>query len=132
MRVLAELSPSWAGRPSVLHVMEGTVETVDDFFAGRDPEARVIADVDGSLRAALGVRRGGWRAMFGLGSWRAGIRTFLRGNLIGRREGADGWTLPLFLLVEDGEITWRHEGRHAGDHPDLSAIPRLLAHGPGA
>lgn len=111
--------------------MEGTTEVVDDFFAGRDPDARVVADADGSLRAALGVRRGGWRAMFGPGAWRAGIPAFLRGNLIGRRKGADGWTLPLFLLVEDGVVRWRHEGRHAGDHPDLAAIPRLVD-GPGA
>lgn len=131
MRVLSELHPSWAGRPSVLHVMEGAAETIDDFFAGRDPDVRVIADVDGSLRAALGVRRGGWRAMFGAGAWRAGISAFLRGNLIGGRHGADGWTLPLFLLVEDGEITWRHDGTHAGDHPDLTAIPELVRGGPG-
>ncbi|MEO1063160.1 MAG: AhpC/TSA family protein [Actinomycetota bacterium] len=125
MRILAELRPGWSGAPSVVHVMEGSLATIDDFFADRDPTVPVIADEDGSLRAELGVRRGGWWAMFGFGSWRAGIRSFLRGNLIGGREGADGWTLPLFLFVEDGAVTWRWEGRHAGDHPDFSEIARL-------
>ena len=131
MRVLSELRPAWGDRPSVLHVMEGTVETIDEFFAGRDPDVRVIADADGSLRASLGVRRGGWRQMFGIGPWRAGIGAFLRGNMISGRRGADGWTLPLFLLVEDGAVTWRHEGSHAGDHPDLASIPERLDDGPG-
>ena len=122
MRTLAELSDPSAGAAPVVHVMEGDLATIDAFFAGRDPEARVVADVDGALRRLLGVRRGGVRAMFGAGPWRTGIRSFLRGNLIGRKRGADGWTLPSFLVVEAGEVTWRYDGTHAGDHPDLADV----------
>lgn len=128
MSTLAELSESSTGPAPVLFVMEGEPRTIDAFFAGRDPDARVVADQDGSLRQLLGVRRGGLRAMFGLGAWRTGIRSFLRGNLIGRKRGADGWTLPAFLVVESGRVTWRYDGAHAGDHPDLAAaLARVTA-----
>ncbi|MEM9037309.1 MAG: AhpC/TSA family protein [Actinomycetota bacterium] len=121
MRILAELEAG-RDRSRVLHVMEGDAEVIDGFFSARAPEARVVADSTGDLRRGLGLRRGGWWAMFGAGPWRRGVGSFLRGNAIGRPHGADGWTLPSFLVVDGGEVTWRHDGVHAGDHPDLVAV----------
>lgn len=82
-----------------------------------------IADVDKVLYEALGVPRGGWSEMFGLRSWRAGARAALRGHRIGRKVG-DGWTLPVWLVVDGESVTWRWDGRYAGDRPRFDEIPR--------
>jgi len=73
------------------------------------PEAEAVSDPDALLNAAWSVERGGFRAMFGLRSWLAGIPAFLRGNRI-------GWRL------QAGEVVWMHRGTHAGDHPDLGGL----------
>lgn len=92
--------------------------------ADRDALAPIgIADPDAELYGALGVPRGGWREMFGLRSWRAGIRATLRGHRIGRKVG-DGWTLPVWTVIDDGRVTWRWQGEYAGDRPLLDEIPR--------
>lgn len=92
--------------------------------ADRDaPPPIGIADVDRVLYESFGVPRGGWQEMFGLRSWRAGIRATLRGHRIGRKVG-DGWTLPVWLCVDGDRVTWRWEGSYAGDRPALDEIPR--------
>lgn len=82
-----------------------------------------IADPDRILYDAVGVRRGGWTEMFGLRSWAAGIRAVVRGHVIGRKVG-DGWTLPVWMVLDDGRVTWRWDGEYAGDRPDTDDIPR--------
>ncbi|MEM9464429.1 MAG: hypothetical protein AAGA90_03605 [Actinomycetota bacterium] len=84
-----------------------------------------IDDADGDLYRALTVRRGGLRAMFGLRAWVRGVVAFVRGHRIGRKVG-DGWTLPTVIAVEDGSVVWRHDGEHAGDHPDVGDIPLAM------
>ncbi len=96
------------------------------FFDRLDRDAVAVADPDADLYRSAGVERGGWRAMFGLRSWVAGVRATLRGHRIGRKIG-DPLTLPLVLGVVDRTIIWEHRGTHAGDHPDVDAIPAALA-----
>jgi hypothetical protein len=33
--------------------------------------------------------------------------------------------MPGLMWVRDGKIAWRHDFEHAGDHPNLSEIPRF-------
>lgn len=108
--------------PDVVFVYQGDVEQGPMFF-GDDPRVRAISDPTGGLYAAFGVARGGVREMFGAASWRCGVRAIAEGHFISRKIG-DPWTLPTLVLVEDGRVRWRHDGRHAGDHPDLGAVPR--------
>ena len=84
-----------------------------------------IEDPDAELYRAFEIRRGGFREMFGLRAWIRGIVAFLRGNRIGRKVG-DGWTLPTVIGIDGGSIVWRHDGEHAGDHPDLGTIPASM------
>ncbi|MEM9562865.1 MAG: hypothetical protein AAGA93_09625 [Actinomycetota bacterium] len=109
-----------------MFVYQGTVDQGPQFFGRLDPEAVAIADPDAELYRAVGVERGGWREMFGLRSWIAGIRATLQGHRIGRKIG-DPWTLPLVLGIVDRAVVWEHRGTHAGDHPDVEAIPAALA-----
>ncbi|MEM8619069.1 MAG: hypothetical protein AAGF73_05065 [Actinomycetota bacterium] len=85
-----------------------------------------IADPDQVLHRMFEVPRGGWREMFGLRSWAAGIRATLRGKTVGAKVG-DGWTLPTWVVLDDAEMTWRWVGTHAGDRPDLGDVPRSRA-----
>lgn len=110
----------------MVYVYQGTEAQAPRFFSELDPEAVAIADPDAELYRAFGVERGGWRAMFGVRSWLAGIRATLGGHRIGRKIG-DPWTLPLVVAVSDGRITWEHRGTFAGDHPDVDAIRTELA-----
>ena len=91
------------------------------------PEARGtavgIADPDQVLYEAVAVPRGGWREMFGPRSWIAGARATLRGKFIGAKVG-DGWTLPVWTVIDGDEVRWRWVGTHAGDRPDLGDVPR--------
>lgn len=91
------------------------------FFGTLDDRAVAIADPHAELYRAFDVDRGGMRQMFGLGSWKAGIRATLKGNMINRRIG-DAWTMPTVFAVRNGSIVGEFRGRHAGDHPDVDAL----------
>lgn len=111
-------------QPPVVFVYQGTPEQGASFF-GDDPSVVAVADPTGSLFAGAGVTRGGLQQMFGLRSWRAGVRATLQGHRIGRKVG-DPWTMPTVLAVHDGTVVAEHVGEHAGDHPDVAALPHLL------
>ncbi|MEM7288672.1 MAG: AhpC/TSA family protein [Actinomycetota bacterium] len=113
------------GYPRVVFVYQGTADQGPMFFDGRADDVEAIADPDATLHASFAVRRGGLREMFGLRAWRRGLTAVRRGHFINRKIG-DPWTLPTVIAVADGRIVWQHRGRHAGDHPDVSAIPQLL------
>ncbi len=109
----------------MVFVYQGTVDQGPLFFDRLFPEAVAIADPQGDLYRAFDVERGGLRAMFGLESWRCGVRATLQGHRIGRKIG-DPWTLPTLFAVRNGHIIWEHRGEHAGDHPPVADIPRML------
>ena len=106
----------------VVLVHQGSDDEFDQTLRPLWPEAAAVSDPDASLYAAWSVERGGFRAMFGLRSWLAGIPAFLRGNRIGWKGKADGWTLPTIVRLRAGEVVWMHRGTHAGDHPDLGGL----------
>lgn len=115
--------------PPVIHVFMGDPEQGEAFLDAHTPAhlrgtARGIADPDQVLYRAFAVPRGGWREMFGLRAWIAGLRAASRGKFIGAKVG-DGWTLPVWAVIEGDRVTSRWVGEHAGDRPELSAIPRV-------
>ena len=88
------------------------------FFDALDPDAVAIADPDGELYRDFSIERGGWREMFGLRAWRAGIRATMKGHMINRKIG-DAWTLPTVFAVRAGRIVGEFRGEHAGDLPEI-------------
>ncbi len=99
----------------------GNTEDGTAFLDSLWPGAKGLADPEKRLYDAFGVARGGMAEMFGPGAVSCGIRATMKGNFIGRKKG-DPWTLPTFLLVAGDQILWRHDGKHAGDHPRWSDI----------
>ncbi|MEM9204298.1 MAG: hypothetical protein AAGC53_21870 [Actinomycetota bacterium] len=108
-----------------MYVHQGLLADDRTWFPIDDPDVVAIEDPDAQLYRAFEIRRGGWREMFGLRAWRRGVVSFLKGNRIGRKVG-DGWTLPTIVGIRDGSIVWRHDGGHAGDHPDVGTIPTAM------
>lgn len=105
----------------VVFVYQGTAEQGPMFFDRLDPDAIAIADPDGDLAQMFGIRRGGWREMFGLRSWVAGVRATAKGHLINRKIG-DAWTMPTIFAVHGERILGEFRGSHAGDHPDIDQL----------
>lgn len=106
----------------MLYVHLGGVAPGDAFFDWADPQARAIADPTARLYEAFGLPRGGIKELFGPAVWACGVRATRKGHAVGRPVG-DPFRMPGFFLVERGEIVWRHEPKHAGDHPDFGKVP---------
>ena len=110
----------------VLLVYQGNVEDGAAFFAKLWPEVRAVADPAFRLYEAFGIQRGGSEQLLNPGVIACGIRSVLKGNFVGRPQGGDARLMPGLFLVADDRIVWRHDFRHAGDHPDFATIPAHL------
>lgn len=119
---IAETDPDY---PRVVFIHQGLLADHATWFPVDDPNVVAIEDPEAELYRAFAVRRGGMREMFGLRAWRRGLAAFSRGHVIGRKIG-DGWTLPTIVVIEARHVIWRHDGEHAGDHPDVATIPRAM------
>ncbi len=111
--------------PAIVFAYQGTSDQFDRFFADLDADATAVPDPDGDLYSTFDVERGGWREMFGLRSWIAGIKATAQGHRIGRKIG-DPWTMPTVIAVDGGEFTTVHRGEHAGDHPNPQMLFDLI------
>lgn len=108
---------------------QGSVEQGPMFFDDLVDDVEAIADPDAELFELLGVERGGMREMFGMRAWLRGVQALSKGHLVNRKIG-DPWTLPTVFAVEAHTIVWVHRGEHAGDHPDVRALPALIGAAP--
>lgn len=121
MRQLAAAQPAY---PPILFFYQGTVADGEAFFDGSWPEARAVSDADRYFYQALGLERGTMRQMLAPDVWACGLRATLKGHTSGVPVG-DPWQMPGLFLVQDGQILWRHQYRHAGDHPDFAKIAAI-------
>jgi len=110
--------------PDVLLFYQGSIEDGAAFFRRLWPEARAVSDLPQKFYTAFGIQRGGMKEMFGPEVWVCGVRAAAKGHFIGAPVG-DPWLMPGLFLVDGEQIIWRRDFRHAGDHPDFAAIPRL-------
>jgi hypothetical protein len=123
LRRISRLTPDY---PPILFFYQGTVEEGAAFMRKLWAEARAIADLPKRFYNAFGLERGGIGQMFGAQVWACGVRAASKGHFIGRPVG-DPWTMPGLFLVEQDTITWQHDFKHAGDHPDWRIIPRVAS-----
>ncbi len=113
------------GFPEPLFFHQASVEAAKLFFAARLPGAHAVADPDGFFYDAFGLRRGNALQLLGPGVWLRGLRAAMKGHFVGRPTG-DPLRMPGTFLVRGRSVMWQHRSRHAGDHPDLRAIPLVL------
>jgi hypothetical protein len=123
---LRDLSRAIPDYPPIVFFYQGTPEEGAAFMRKLWAEARAIADLPKRFYNAFGLERGSLGQMFGAPVWACGLRAALKGHFIGKPVG-DPWTMPGLFLVEQETITWQHDFKHAGDHPDWRAIPSLAA-----
>lgn len=96
------------------------------FFDHSWPEARAVADPDCVFYEAFGIQRGGMKELFSPGVLVCGLRAGRKGHRMGAPAG-DTRMMPGLFLAAGDQILWRHEYKHAGDHPDFAALARLPA-----
>lgn len=118
LREVAAANPDY---PPVLFVHQGTAEDGAGFFGRYWPEARAIADPNRLLYTAFGIGRVNVGQVFDAGLWACGLRATRKGHSAGVPVG-DIFVMPGLFLVQGETVLWRHEFRHAGDHPDFATI----------
>ena len=108
--------------PAPLFFVQATPDEARSFLDRFWPEARAVSDPEHVFYRAFGARKGSLGELLGPRVWAAGLRALFKGNGIGKPTG-DPFIMPRIVLVEDGAVVWEHAFRHAGDHPDFSALP---------
>lgn len=95
---------------------------LDDVHRFSDPACR--------LYSAFGLRRGGFRQLFGLAVWRRGLRTaLLDGHGLGRIAG-DSFRLTGAFLIASGKVVSAFRARTAADKPNYLALTQGVHAGP--
>ena len=122
LRAASEDVPDY---PRVLFFFQGTSREGRAFLRHYWPEARAVSDPELEFYDAFGVTRGSFLQMLGPRVLLASRRASAKGHQNGERSG-DIWRLPGLFVVAGDRILWRHEFRHAADHPDFAAIPTRL------
>lgn len=123
LRKISRATPDY---PPILFFYQGTLEEGEAFMRKLWAQARAIADLPKRFYDSFGLERGTLGQMFGAQVWACGVRAASKGHFIGRPVG-DPWTMPGLFLVEQDAITWQHDFKHAGDHPDWRLIPKIAA-----
>jgi peroxiredoxin len=88
------------------------------------PSVDCVTTEEPALHKTYGVERGNRLRMVAPDALAAGARAAARGHVQGTPTG-DTQHLPgTFIVDEDGILRFAHYSKHAGDHPDLSALLR--------
>ncbi len=86
------------------------------------PGFPLLADPAGKAYAAYGLRRGGFRRLFGLAVLGRALGATLRGHIAGPPAG-DPFLMPgVFVIDPDGRVRLAHYARHIADHPPVDVI----------
>ncbi len=113
------------GYPKVIFFFQGSSTEGRVFLSRYWPDACAIADRGKAFYREFGIHRGNLRELFGREVWREHRRAAAKGHSLGR-PSSDPLMMPGVFWVEDGEVRWQHQFRHAGDHPDWAAIPGMI------
>lgn len=127
LRLAVEQAFARGGRyPPVLIIHGASSEQSKDFFAGRWPQARTIADPTQILYRAFGVGRGTAKDFLSPSAMICAVKGLAKGYGVGAPK-SDPWLMPGVFYVRNAEIIWHHDFAHAGDHPDFAALPKRLS-----
>jgi len=123
LRELTEKDPDF---PPVLFFTQGSGTEARVFLNRYWPTTRAISDPELEFYEAFGVQQGSLLQSIGPAVLLSTHRARSKGHKNGPREG-DIWRMPGAFLVRGAEILWRHEFRHAADHPDFARVPEFAA-----
>lgn len=83
------------------------------FFAQRWPEARAVSDPQHDLYRAFGLERGTAKQLFSPSNWVSGMKTLLKGHMVGLPKG-DPTMMSGWFLVSGQQVVWSHVHETAG------------------
>ena len=86
----------------------------------------VLGDMTLASYDLYGLRRGALSNFLNPGLYKAGMTSFLRGNMPGKPEGDASQDPGTFLIDRSGRLLHSHIGKHSGDFPSASAILRWI------
>jgi len=88
-----------------------------------------FSDPDCRMYSAFGLRRGGFRQLFGLAVWRRGLRAaMVEGHGMGRMAG-DAFRLAGAFLIASGKVVIAFRAKTAADKPNYLALTQCLNSG---
>lgn len=122
-RTLATADPTY---PTLLFFYMGSVAEGQEFFAKAWPEARAVSDPSKIYYSAFGLARGSLGQLLSPGVVACGLRAAAKGHIGGKPVG-DPQQMPGLFLVQGADVLWKHDFAHAGDHPDLTMLPKVVA-----
>ena len=93
------------------------------YFESLWPGSPSVSDVRREFYKAFGVGRGSLWQLLRPKVWAAGFKAFFEGYRQGKST-SDTAQMPGMFLVSGDRVAWSHDYSHAGDRPDLAAIPR--------
>jgi peroxiredoxin len=81
-----------------------------------------ISDPDCQLYRDFGLKKGTFKQLFGLKMWIRGFQVgVLEGLWVGRERG-DGFQMPGYFLLSEGQVVHRYVPTDAADHPDFMSL----------
>ncbi len=116
-----EVAASKPDYPPVIFFYQAGVDEGREFFDRYWPEARAVSDPKQEFYRGFGLERGGIRQLFAPEVWVCGLRAAAKGHFIGAPAG-DPFQMPGLFLAKGSSIVWKHDFKHAGDHPDFASI----------
>jgi hypothetical protein len=119
---LREQSGKRGDQESILFFYQGTVTEGREFFGKHWPAAQAIADASLKFYKGFGIPKASVTEMLSPSVWRRGMKSLAKGHTPGMPKGSVR-QMPGMLLVRGDQVVWRHDFEHAGDHPEMEAIP---------
>ncbi|MDW8351778.1 MAG: peroxiredoxin-like family protein [Anaerolineae bacterium] len=132
---LAKLNPriEAAGAQTVVVTM-GRPEETERFCGERAPGLRCFCDPEAASYRAYGLTRGTTDQLFGPAVWLKGAQVTLEGKFEGLPIGkpvGDPFQMPgMFVIGEDGRVSFAYYSKHAGDYPDDAEVLRAVSSTP--
>lgn len=114
----------WTHPPALVLISRAQPEQIEGFVASHGDGSPVltISDPEGRWARQFGIGRASLWQLFGWRTVLAGLRAWLRGHRVSRPT-RDPFSMPGYVLLNNGAEVWRFQPRHAGEMPDWRSEP---------
>lgn len=115
---------------NIVFVTLGTPEQTEEFRKKMKSPHRFISDPDKTLHNLFSLQQGGMAQLFNPHTISRALTLLAQGHFQGLKPQQDVKQLPgVFLVEQDGTITWEYRARDAADNPPPDQIRARLRPG---